>query len=687
MELAAGDALEELQQLRQRVVELERQVSERHQIEDALRESRELFQCFMGNSPVLTYMKDEEGRYVYVNHVIERYFKGAVEWRGKTDFDLWSADAARRLRENDQAVLTADRCLRMIETVPDGDGQRHWITFKFPFKTVRGRRYLAGMSVDITEKIRAETERDRLLAREQAARAEAESALKALRQSEARARCLVESDVIGVISLNAEKILESNDHFLRMLGYPRQQLLDGALRWRGMTPSEHARADDRAIAQILQRGSCEPFEKEFFTSEGNRVPVLMGGTLLPANRRNPGEWTCVAFVLDLTERKRLEERLLQGHKLESVGLLAGSIAHDFNNLLATIMGNASLSLDALSPGHPAYKTLEEVLRAARMGSDLTRQLLAFAGMTPLRMAPLNISDAVMEITSLVHATISKKIDLQLDIAPNVPAILADPGQIQQVLMNLIINGADAIGESTGTVLVTTGERDLDEEQVRQHYPDAGLEAGHYVYVEVNDSGCGMTEETRAHIFDPFFTTKRTGRGLGLAAALGIVRGHRGAMKVYSSPGKGSTFRLVFPAVGARAEPPHPPEQRGAPWGSGTVLVVDDEDGVRRMVKATLQRYGYEVLLAANGFEAVEIVRAMPDRIDLVLLDMMMPVMSGPEALSRVREIRPGLPILASSGYTERIAVERLENVAVAGFIQKPYTATQLAEHVKRALAR
>jgi CheY-like chemotaxis protein len=279
---------------------------------------------------------------------------------------------------------------------------------------------------------------------------------------------------------------------------------------------------------------------------------------------------------------------------------------------------------------------------------------------------------VREISRLVQTSIPKTVHLRLQLADDIPLVEADPGQMQQVVMNLIINGAEAIGPDGGTVLVRTGVQEVDEQYIGSLSVEGEhLTPGLYVILEVHDTGCGISEETLAKIFDPFFTTKFTGRGLGLSAVQGIVRGHRGALKLYSRPGQGTTFKILFPATATgQAEVP---KSTGTDLnGVGQILIVDDEEIVRQAARHTLERFGYDTLMAANGSEALDIFRAS-DGIALVLLDLTMPVMSGEEALRELRLLDPSVPVLLSSGYNEMEAVHRFAGKGLAGFIQKPYT--------------
>jgi signal transduction histidine kinase len=390
------------------------------------------------------------------------------------------------------------------------------------------------------------------------------------------------------------------------------------------------------------------------------------------------------------ERELLEEQLRQAQKLEGLGLLAGGVAHDFNNLLTGILGNASLVLDLWSPPAEARKMLEDVVRAAERAADLTRQLLAYAGKGRFVVEPLHVSSLVRETSELIRTSISRKVELILDLQEDLAPVEADPSQIQQLVMNLVLNASEAIGDSGGAVFISTGEREISEPVLHPSYVGGELPPGRYVFLEVLDTGCGMDDETKAQIFDPFFSTKFTGRGLGLSAALGIVRSHKGFIRVQSMPGRGSDFEVLFPPAERRpvseAGPADETPETVDLSGSGLILVVDDEPAVRGAARHTLERYGYTVLEAENGREAVQIFEQHADRISLVLLDVTMPVMSGDEAYHELRRIRPDAKVIISSGYDELDATRRFAGKGAVRFIKKPYTAAKLAEKVKTVLA-
>jgi two-component system cell cycle sensor histidine kinase/response regulator CckA len=389
---------------------------------------------------------------------------------------------------------------------------------------------------------------------------------------------------------------------------------------------------------------------------------------------------------DITERIRIEEQLRHTQKLESLGVLAGGVAHDFNNLLTGILGNSSLALDNIGPSHPNRPLIEEVMKAAERAAELTRQLLAYAGKGRFVMHTLDLSELVREISSLVQTSFPKHAQLRMQLAGDLPGIDADPGQLQQIVMNLVINGAEAIGAQGGSVLVRTALQDVDQNYIGT-MSSAGelLRPGRYVALEVHDTGAGMDEETLSKIFDPFFSTKFAGRGLGLSAVLGIVRAHKGALKVYSKPGQGTTFKVLFPASAGPVTSVAATVKRDL-TGAGTVLIVDDEEIVRNTARHTLLRYGYQSVSAQDGEAALKAYKDCPGKVALVLLDLTMPVMSGEETLRQLQRIDPKVKVLLTSGYNEVEAVQRFAGKGLAGFIQKPYTAAALAGKVKEVLA-
>ena len=387
----------------------------------------------------------------------------------------------------------------------------------------------------------------------------------------------------------------------------------------------------------------------------------------------PSGW--LEIVRDMTERKRLEANLRDAQKLESLGLLAGGVAHDFNNILTGVIGNVSLALEVSEPASSIHRLLSDALAASERAALLIKQMLAYAGKGQFVVQPLDLSKIVRDTLPLAERSIGKGVHVELALSEQLPPVEADATQIEQVAMNFILNAAEAIGDRPGRISIRTGVRDIRPGEPAGSYDVGQPEPGRYAMLEVQDTGPGIDEAIRASIFDPFFTTKFTGRGLGLAAVSGIVRSLNGAIQVESRPGQGSTFRVLFPVKA----PPAPELHRAR----DPILVVDDDEIVRQTAQVMLRHRGYEVLLAENGQKAVDLFRERQGRVSLVLLDMTMPVMSGEEAFRLMKSIRPDVPVIVSSGYTEEEAIRRFGGLGVAGFMQKPYTVGALMEKIGR----
>jgi len=401
-----------------------------------------------------------------------------------------------------------------------------------------------------------------------------------------------------------------------------------------------------------------------------------------------------SMLMDLVGRKQAEEsqhqlelQLLHTQKLESLGILAGGIAHDFNNILAGIRGYADLVLADLSPVSVAYQRVEEICTATRRAADLTRQILTYAGKGQFHPEPLDLSHVVEDMRRMLEVAVSKKATLCFALAKGLPATQADVSQIRQVVMNLVANAAEALGESPGLVSIATDVVHLDCDLPVTSAFGNRLPRGEYVVMEVADTGIGMDEATQRKIFDPFYSTKFAGRGLGLATVQGIVRTHQGAVLVSSSPGEGSTFRVLLPASGQLPVPVaevQPRFRRGT--GSGTVLVVDDEEAIRSSTRALLMVNGFDVLTAGDGEQALEIFHQHQAQIVCVLLDLTMPKMSGEEVLRQLRKISPDVRVILTSGYTEEETMRRVAGQRVFAFVQKPDPIDGAIAHLQQDLA-
>jgi PAS domain S-box-containing protein len=388
------------------------------------------------------------------------------------------------------------------------------------------------------------------------------------------------------------------------------------------------------------------------------------------------------------ERRQLESQLLQAQKLESLGVLAGGVAHDFNNLLVGIVGNASLSEEVLAPDHPAAPLVHEMRAAATRAAELTRQLLAYAGKGHFVVERVNLSHVADEMAALLKAVISKNATLHTDFAPDLPDVQGDATQLRQVIMNLITNASEALGGAAGRVTLRTGEMQVDDAFLRGAVGETLLAPGRGVFLEVDDTGQGMDAAMLPRIFEPFFTTKFTGRGLGLAATLGIVRSHRGAISVRSTKGRGTTMRLVFPPARAGTasgafRAARPAAER---WtADGDVLLADDEPAVRSVSRRALERVGFRVSEVADGREALDRFRAEPARWRAVVLDLTMPHLTGDAALRAMLAIRADLPAVLYSGYSEEALAADLTGRPGLRFLQKPFTVAALGEALRAVL--
>ncbi len=382
------------------------------------------------------------------------------------------------------------------------------------------------------------------------------------------------------------------------------------------------------------------------------------------------------------ERRQLEQQMLHAQKLESLGVLAGGIAHDFNNILMAIIGNADLALMRVNRESPAVENLHRIEQAAARAADLAKQMLAYSGKGKFVVESIDLNRLLEEMLHMLEVSISKKAILRLNQYQPLPPVEADATQMRQIVMNLVINASDAIGDKSGVIAITTGCMDCDRSYLKDVWLDENLVDGLYVYLEIADSGCGMDKETLSKLFDPFFTTKFTGRGLGMAAVLGIVRGHRGAIKVYSEPGRGTTFKILLPASGRPSGQFNGDSHAGQLQGSGTVLLVDDEETIRGIGAEMLKELGFTAITANDGREAVAIFGNTPD-IDFVILDLTMPHMDGEQCFRELRRIRADVKVIMSSGFNEQEVTQKFIGKGLAGFLQKPYRLSTLQEVIRQ----
>jgi PAS domain S-box-containing protein len=515
-----------------------------------------------------------------------------------------------------------------------------------------------------------------------------EQAEDKLRESEERYRVLYEDNPSMYFTVDATGVVLSVNKFgAEQLGYEPGDLV-------GENVLTVFHEDDK---EAVKRQLAECLENSASVASWEFRKVRLDGSMLWVRERArtvtgaDGKPMVLIVCEDITEQKvaeeehrHLEDQIRHAQKLESLGLMAGGIAHDFNNLLVGILGNASQALSKLEENSPARADIQNLEKAADRAAELCKQLLAYSGRGRFEVQPLDLSELVQDLSGLLEVAVSRKGLLRYELAPGLPPVEADAAQLRQVLMNLVTNASEAMAGTDGSITVSTRVMHLEQEL---ESPVVGtVSPGRYVCLEVADTGCGMDEETLGKMFDPFFTTKFTGRGLGLAAVHGIVRGHEGAIDVRSEPETGTTIRALFPCSESRREvTPRAVPAREVVRGSGTVLVVDDEEIVRDVARQTLEHAGYRVLTAKDGAEGVRAFVEHQDEISVVLLDMTMPGLGGEESFRVLRSLREDIRVLLSSGYDEQEVTSRFESPAPDGFIQKPYRPADLLAKVRDVL--
>ncbi len=517
------------------------------------------------------------------------------------------------------------------------------------------------------------------------------NAQNALGESERRIKSLLEAADDIIFSFDKDGVfLFCNSVALRQLGFESADELLGKTIWDVFSKADASRMSE-SIGKVFETGQVQRYEL---------TPTVIAGeqrwhstTLSPVADDKGQVLRVLGISRDVTdfvkaeaERRKLEEQVQQSQKMESLGMLAVGIAHDFNNLLVAVLGNADLALMDLPPESSARLAIEQIRNAAVKASELTNQMLAYSGRGKALVRKLDVNKMIDDMIQLVKVSISKHIKLEMDLLKDLPLVQGDSAQLQQVLMNLVTNAAEAIGEKKGRISLSTSLMMVDEDLAQKLCVKEGVSSGKYVCIQVKDNGVGMDTDTMDRIFEPFFSTKFTGRGLGLSAVIGIVRSHRGSMLIDSFPGEGSTFSILLPALGSEySRPLASNDSKTLLNGSGTVLVVDDEASVRQVARDMLNHFGFKVIVAASGLEGLDILKKRGDEIRLVLLDLSMPEMGGEETLRKMYELRPELPVLLCSGYSEEDAISQFSDAVPAGFLQKPFDVSRLLEKLKEVL--
>ncbi|MBE7520316.1 MAG: PAS domain S-box protein [Thermoflexaceae bacterium] len=669
VELSSAPAVFEGRLATQTVV---RDISERRRAEEALRLSEEHYRSLVESTPVA--MVVHEGGIVrYASHAALALYgvppgtevEGLSVARFVRPEEIGSlAEEARLLAGGAASLPTVER--RMVRW--DGEPVEAEVTVRPTH--FKGRPATLVVLRDLAEQRRAE---------------------EVVRRTSEQYRRLVQMSPVAMAVVRDSCIAYANDECVRVFGAPSLAEAIGRPIYEFVS-GERREEVELWVAAFLEDGvQIGPFETRARRWNGESFDAEASATAITYD----GAQAALLVVRDLSEQKRAEEErlafernLLESQKLESLGVLAGGVAHDFNNLLVAIMGNVSLSLMEAGEASPLRPYLEEIETASQRAADLARQMLAYSGKGRLAVSRVQVNELVNEMGKLVSVSIPRSVMLEWQLAGSLPPVEADATQLRQVVMNLVINAAEAIGERDGVIRISTGVMQASQRYLQNTImPFKGITEGEYVFFEVADTGAGMDPETVERMFDPFFTTKFTGRGLGMAAVLGIVRGHRGAIRVESAKGMGTTIRVLLPPAGAG---PPAGEQPSAPSAGATsrghVLVIDDEAGIRAVASRMLERMGFAVTAVADGAAGVESFAANHQGLAAVLLDMTMPRMGGAEAFARFREIAPGVPVVAMSGFSEEEALSTFQGDGPRAFLQKPFSMGDLEAALGRTLA-
>ena len=648
-----------------RALDLRRARTDQAQAEEARRQSEERFRAMIEHGADAVALIAPDGTLLFASHSTERLL-------GFTPVELVGRSSSERVHPDD--IPRVQAALADIVTRP---GTPLALALRWHHKDGAWRHIdavavnrLAEPAVgaivvnfrDVTERRQAEA---------------------ALRESEERYRTLVEGVRDVIFALSPEGTITSlNPAFETITGWRRDE-------WVGRPFERLVHPEDLPLALELLgrvvRGELRPVSQfRVGTAKGDYRMVEFAATPQLLERRLVG---MLGIGRDVTERVQLEQQLRQAQKMEAVGRLAGGIAHDFNNILTAITGYADLLLEDLSPTDPRRQDADEIRKAAERAAGLTRQLLAFSRQQVLQASVIDVNALVEDLKKMLGRLLGEDVDLGTQLDPAAGRVKADPGQLEQVLMNLAVNARDAMPKG-GKLTLETANVQLDEAYAADHYP---ARPGWYVMIAVTDTGIGMTEETQAHMFEPFFTTKEKGKGtgLGLATVYGIVKQSGGFIWVYSEVGHGSTFKIYLPRLDDASQRPAPaatPAVR-APRGTETVLLAEDEPPVRAIARQVLERHGYTVLEAPSAESALDIATRYSGTIHLLLTDVIMPGMNGRELATRLADLRPDARVIFMSGYTDDAVMRHGVLEPGATYVQKPFTPDAIARKVREVLDR
>ncbi|MBW2608231.1 MAG: PAS domain S-box protein, partial [Deltaproteobacteria bacterium] len=643
------------------VVEISRDITERKRVEEALRESDGRYRNILESVEEGYFEVDIAGNFTFFNNSLCKilgYPKG--EMMGMNNRQYADKENTKKLYETFNKVYKTGKPEKGFDwEIIRKDGTKRYIEASVSLLKDAGDKPIGfrGIVRDVTERKKVE---------------------EALRESERKYRNIFENiqDVYYESTLEGI-ILEISPSIENVSKYTRKELIGKSAYDFYTNPEER----DELLKAVLVSGKVDNFEIHLTDIDGSQHLFELNMTLHRDQKGNPIK--LIGSMRDISERKRFEARLHQSQKMETVGALAGGIAHEFNNILGTIIGNTELAIGDVPEGNPARDCLKEIQTASLRAKDVVRQILGFAGKSVFQLMPVQISPIVSETLKLIRASIPKTIEIRRNLSCKSDTVMADPTQINQVLMNLCINAKNAMQEKGGVLEVKLENTSLDERSATR-YED--LSPGNYVKLTVKDSGHGIDPKNIDRIFDPYFTTTSLaeGPGMGLAVVYGIVKHHNGAITVASEPGKGTVFEVLFPLTEAEAEQ-ETGEQEALPTGNEKILFVDDEASLVKMAKRMLEMQGYQVETKTDPVEALGLFRSEPDRFDLIITDMTMPKMTGDKLAKEILSIRPDMPIILCSGFSEKIDAEKAKELGISKYIEKPLYMSDFVVTVREVL--
>ena len=631
-------------------------ITEQYQLRQAATRSKKHLQAIMDNSPAVIYVKDIKGRFTFVNKRFEQLYN--IERKkiiGLTEHEIFPEDIVQMLQSHDSNVLESEQSLEVEELIPQEDGVHTYVSVKFLISgDTEKENTVCSNSTDITERKKMEN---------------------MLKENAKRFELWKESNFIGILHTWSDgRIIEANQMMLDMLGYTKQELLEGNIDWRMLTPEEYFPLDEKAIIEAQSRGFWTPFVKEYYHKDGYRIPILIGGS----RYRDDGD-EFIVFIIDLSERNQQEEKLRRSQKMEALGKLTGGIAHDYNNMLGVILGFAELLERSLSDQPKLEKFCQKIIHAGERSADLTKKLLSFSSKRSANVKPININELLKEEQEMMEKTLTARIALEHQLSNELWSVKVDSGDFEDTVINLSINAMHAIKES-GCLTIQTSNEHINEVDAKISQVDAG----DYVLLNITDTGCGMTKETVEKIFDPFFSTKgEKGTGLGLSQVYSFVERCGGVINVYSEVGVGTRFSLYFPRYHQSENDDKKAIETVALADKSNgerILVVDDELALLNLSCEILNQHGYVTFKAENAMLALELLSK--EKIDLVFSDIIMPEMNGYQLATEVRNLYPDIKIQLASGFSESSHIDLVGKTLQENVLHKPYKAQELLQRLQ-----